>query len=1159
MIAKEGGFNMKKGHEKETKKIKLVSNTPTCDTRYEEYADFLNEKIKEPDVNNIGIIAPYGAGKSSLIKTYKEKYKVKKSVTISLANFSTSKKTEESEENNNSVQDINNGQVERSILEQLLFSTNKADIPASNLSRIRPRRLIFNIFLAIIIACVAASVYLTILERKKRLPASNGKLFYILLALSFLFIIVFFVSIFNNCILKRVVIKDLEAELDCKKGSILNKFIDEIIYYFYATKINIVFIEDLDRFNDTRIFSKLREINFLINNSKLVKQKVTFVYSIKDDIFETDIDRAKFFDYVISIVPLLNPNNAKDMVKNLINENCPDAVLSEDFITDIAIFVPEMRVLNNIVNDYNIYYKVLDFKDKNKDLRKEKLFSLMIYKNIFPKDFAELQFGKGILNEYFLRKNEKIREIIEKNNTRIKELENLISMSSEEPVKNFKILKYIIEGIIIENGRIGYVSAPSIKGIKTFEGVSQLSLEREYGHYYMSLINIEKILGRQLLEIETNIKNKSAEKQDKLNEEIRLIKDKNRKLINISLSEYLNEYNDLEIVDDRVKFLLSNGYISENYLDYITDCGQEILSKGDITFIRNMLVKNVVEYDYKIEKPGIVVAQINENRFSDRYILNFDIFSYLLTKSNKNSEKKEKMLETYLIDGDEIATDFILKYINEGNNIKEVCQKIILKSQKLLNSIIDSRLLTDYQKIAILTELMILPDEKLAEFNKGNCLTNYLSNLRNYADKFSHMSLTSFERILRLFNVKFKILRCDSFEFSFLEPVIENEFYEVNIGNIKYIQIFYDEKGSYEYRYKTMTAVLNFSNEKIKKYFIDNISNVIKELVYSREKIEDDFETIKFILENTSIDKVLKEKYIEKLNIKFDVFSSMDKNLCRTALKFYKIKYEWLNIIKMINDIGLDILDLSDYIFKGTNFLTEQSVDDRDIIVKVCNDIDYRYNIATLKKLSKSFKIKLGVSSIKNDNIAKVLIEENVISTDFIGLQLCSDENKVNSFLAMLIKNKELLKQIRNLYLSRQFIDDLLLASNDDDIILGIIFEKQDYAPSSYELRTKIKNSILRKRFADFSDKMMESLNNEEIAADDRYNLIMLKKYENYHDVITQLEKIDPDTYKLNFEQLEAVIVKKREIKSKTINVLRKMGFVEIEKGEESTTIIRVK
>ena len=138
---------MKKGHEKETKKIKLVSNTPTCDTRYEEYADFLNEKIKEPDVNNIGIIAPYGAGKSSLIKTYKEKYKVKKSVTISLANFSTSKKTEESEENNNSVQDINNGQVERSILEQLLFSTNKADIPASNLSRIRPRRLIFNIFI----------------------------------------------------------------------------------------------------------------------------------------------------------------------------------------------------------------------------------------------------------------------------------------------------------------------------------------------------------------------------------------------------------------------------------------------------------------------------------------------------------------------------------------------------------------------------------------------------------------------------------------------------------------------------------------------------------------------------------------------------------------------------------------------------------------------------------------------------------------------------------------------------------------------------------------------------------------------------------------------------------------------------------------------------
>ena len=47
MIAKEGGFNMKKGHEKETKKIKLVSNTPTCDTRYEEDCIISNRHLRK--------------------------------------------------------------------------------------------------------------------------------------------------------------------------------------------------------------------------------------------------------------------------------------------------------------------------------------------------------------------------------------------------------------------------------------------------------------------------------------------------------------------------------------------------------------------------------------------------------------------------------------------------------------------------------------------------------------------------------------------------------------------------------------------------------------------------------------------------------------------------------------------------------------------------------------------------------------------------------------------------------------------------------------------------------------------------------------------------------------------------------------------------------
>ena len=37
---------------------------------YGNYAELLDAKIKDKDVFNIGIIGPYGSGKSSLIKTY---------------------------------------------------------------------------------------------------------------------------------------------------------------------------------------------------------------------------------------------------------------------------------------------------------------------------------------------------------------------------------------------------------------------------------------------------------------------------------------------------------------------------------------------------------------------------------------------------------------------------------------------------------------------------------------------------------------------------------------------------------------------------------------------------------------------------------------------------------------------------------------------------------------------------------------------------------------------------------------------------------------------------------------------------------------------------------------------------------------------------------
>lgn len=62
-----------------------------------------------------------------------------------------------------------------------------------------------------------------------------------------------------------------EGEIEViEDNSIFNKHLDEILYFFQVTDYNVVIIEDLDRFGTPSIFLKLRELNQLINESKIV-------------------------------------------------------------------------------------------------------------------------------------------------------------------------------------------------------------------------------------------------------------------------------------------------------------------------------------------------------------------------------------------------------------------------------------------------------------------------------------------------------------------------------------------------------------------------------------------------------------------------------------------------------------------------------------------------------------------------------------------------------------------------------------------------------------------------------------------------------------------------------------------------------------------------
>ena len=81
---------------------------------------------------------------------------------------------------------------------------------------------------------------------------------------------------------------------------------------------------------------------------------------MNDDIFK-NTDRVKFFDFIIPIIPVINPNNAGDFIQELIQKM--DYKIFEKFdpnyFYNITSWMSDARIIKNTINEFLIYNKAL--------------------------------------------------------------------------------------------------------------------------------------------------------------------------------------------------------------------------------------------------------------------------------------------------------------------------------------------------------------------------------------------------------------------------------------------------------------------------------------------------------------------------------------------------------------------------------------------------------------------------------------------------------------------------------------------------------------------------------------------------------------------------------------------------------------------------------
>jgi GTPase SAR1 family protein len=344
------------------------------------YSETLVYAMSNMKVSNIALTGPYGSGKSSIIQSFVKKYQPRY-LHISLAAFVP--------EADNVGGTVDPQEIERSILQQMLFGADANKLPLSRFKRIQSPSAWSKLTSLYIMLGILALWYV-FLQRDNIFsgtfftplePSNWFNLGSFVLAMIFLWMTLhhFYAASFGVS-LKSISLKDIEIRPSAEdQESILNRHLDEIIYFFQVTDYDLVIIEDLDRFNNTDIFVTLREINSLVNENAGVKRNIRFLYALRDDMF-VNTDRTKFFEFIIPVIPIINTSNSIDMVLEQGSRLELDGRLDRQFLREVSRYLNDLRLIQNIFNEYAVYVANLEADGENL-LNSNKLLAILIYKN----------------------------------------------------------------------------------------------------------------------------------------------------------------------------------------------------------------------------------------------------------------------------------------------------------------------------------------------------------------------------------------------------------------------------------------------------------------------------------------------------------------------------------------------------------------------------------------------------------------------------------------------------------------------------------------------------------------------------------------------------------------------------------------------------------
>lgn len=1020
---------------KEYRTLLSPCNIPAGDTSHLAVDD-LKFALEQSDSRNIAITGHYGSGKSSVANTCIDEMGIANEVLrISMSTFSLPSENE----------DQNSNEIEYKIVQHLLYKCDKNKIPRSGFKRIHEpvvryyEQYIVRILVAL--ACFVIAFEPSILRIDSfydgyyRFFGEKAGWWINLIAdacsVGYLVWFLFWVgkittsklNQFRNIKIEAKGVK-LEASADVDV-SVFNKYLDEIIYIIQESQYDYILFEDLDRLdNSDKLFLKIRELNMLINESETFKKRgriVRFIYAIRDDVFTRDL-RTKCFDYIIAVVPVVDHYNVTDyLIKQYKNKGLfktVDTPVLEQLLSRVA----GLRELKNIVNEYTLFQKSLKTHLSGDDENYEqKLLAVIVYKNLFPQDFAKAYLKQGLFYAIFKNKSlfseDETKELREKANASIQSM-------NEAREKIINIRKQYLEKLndqvevttLIKNG-YDY----TLEQVASRDNLFELFINDEFDRYTYTDHNreetgnmtynfkfdeIEKKVTEDMgyyeaIDEHSQTYNRSNDERLKLEKEIKVIEntalrevlrkiggEKARAVLyKIYVKEYPAKENEPQTVNDEMidtlLTMIYGGYITEDYYLYISKFYEGSTSESDYQFTNAVLQGTERPYDQKINNVKSVIRKFRVEDFKNNSILNYDILNYLL-------DNKEEHFLTSFIETARKNPEFIVSYAQMSGKVNDQfftrvfdgwnsCVNIIKEQEKAENS--DALLKLFFRESPVSIKLN---DEEIKHLEGKYEFLH--SSIKFY-------KLAKLKKFIYKYNLRFETL---------VKPGKESQdLYEYCLTNKRFViskknlgVILGDSLSK-----KPMTALLELSNDKLKKYLLNDQKTIVTWFETSCN--EESRETLVYMIKEAVGDDEWLTQYLSQQLYDFDNVSNLDKRAVGLILAADKLAVAWHCVLGAYQVLGTLDDTLNDYLTRHAAVLSkERCTGDENLVTLMHKELftGEKQPMHEFVKLLRSFDMTFSLvelGEMDDERIAEVIRQKKVSADSEIFDHLnvnCSDQ-----------------------------------------------------------------------------------------------------------------------------------------------------------------------